>query len=644
MADPASYRPAPGTIPTQPGVYRFSDAFGNVIYVGKAKNLRSRLNSYFADPESLHFRTQTMVRTAERVDWTVVQTELEALQLEHTWIREYDPRFNVRFRDDKSYPWLIVTWSEEFPRAYVGRGAQKKGNRYFGPYGAAWAIRDTVDALLKLFPIRSCRPGVFRAAKASGQPCLLGDIGKCSAPCVGRISADEHRELVNAFCRAISGTSRPLIRRLRADMKTASADLEFERAAMIRDQIQALESVSEKHSIIFSDDTNLDAIALAQDDLEVAVQIFHVRAGRVRGERGWIADRADNAPASELMTSFLLQHYQASGTAEINAGPGIPTEILVSDLPEESIAKHLSQLREARVRIRVPQRGDKRVLVETVQNNAKQLLAQHKLRRASDLATRNRALTELQEALGIEQALLRIECYDISHTGGQDQAASMVVFEDGLPRKSEYRKYSIRGLDDANDVAAMKQVLMRRLSRLRNDELEADAEVQPTKTQRFSYPPSLIVVDGGQPQVAAAAAALEESGFTGRIALCGIAKRLEEVWLPDEPFPIILPRNSEGLYLMQRLRDEAHRFAITHHRSKRSKQQLESVLDQIPGLGKVRQSSIWQKFGSLTALRKASTEEIAAIPGIGPALAEAIADRVTQLDPAIDLATGEILD
>jgi excinuclease ABC subunit C len=655
---PLAYRPASGSIPEQPGVYRFSDAEGRVIYVGKAKSLRSRLNSYFADLSSLHSRTQSMVLTAARVDWTVVQTEVEALQLEYSWIKEYDPRFNVKYRDDKSYPWMAVTLSEEFPRVMVGRGPKKKGTRYFGPYSHAWAIRETVDLVLRVFPMRSCRPGVFKNHRQLGRPCLLGYIGKCSAPCVGRVTPEEHREIVDDFCQFMGGQASPMLRRLDREMRQASDHLEFEKAARIRDDIGALQRAMEQNAIVFQDGTDADVVAVAEDPLEVAVQIFHVRGGRVRGERGWVADRFDEGETGELIESFLLQLYSESdpNTTDRDA---VPREILVPALPPsvESLTELLTERRGSNVSIRVPQRGDKRALMETVARNASQALIRHKTTRAGDLSTRNRALEEIQEALELPTAPLRMECFDISNLQGTEVVASMVVFEDGLPRKSEYRRFVIRGVDGQNDVAAMHEVITRRFRRLLDDRSAMSAAeaaggdegpllVDPTTgaPRRFAYAPALVVVDGGPPQVAAAAQALDELGISD-VALCGLAKRLEEVWLPDLDEPVILPRTSEGLYLLQRLRDEAHRFAITHHRSRRSKSMVESLLDQIPGLGEVRRKALMTHFGSLKKLRQASVEEIAAVPGFGPKMAQSIKDALeaTPQREAINTATGEIL-
>jgi excinuclease ABC subunit C len=599
-----------------------------------------------------------MVETAARVDWTVVQTEVEALQLEYSWIKEFDPRFNIKYRDDKSYPWLAVTLSEEFPRVMVGRGAKRKGNRYFGPYAHAWAIRETVDLLLRVFPMRSCRPGVFKNHRQLGRPCLLGYIGKCSAPCVGRIDAADHRRIVEDLCSFLSGQAAPMLRKLDREMHQASEALEFERAARLRDDIGALQQAMEKNAIVLRDGTDADVIALAEDPLEVAVQIFHVRGGRVRGERGWVADRFDDSGTAFLIEQFLLQLY-ADTDPSVPDPATVPREILVPVLPEslDSLTRLFTERRGSTVEIKVPHRGDKRALMDTVSRNAGEALIRHKTARAGDLSTRNRALEELREALDLPTSPLRIECFDISNLQGTEVVASMVVFEDGLPRKSEYRRFVIRHVDGQNDVAAMHEVITRRFRRLLDDRRsltggaraddgeEGPLLIDPTTgaPRKFAYAPSLVVVDGGPPQVAAAARALDELGISD-VALCGLAKRLEEVWLPDSDDPVILPRTSEGLYLLQRLRDEAHRFAITHHRERRSKSMVESVLDQVPGLGEVRRKLLLNHFGSLKKLRAATVEEIAAVPGFGTKTAISIKQALEALPQreSINTATGEI--
>ncbi|SDR26235.1 Excinuclease ABC subunit C [Thermostaphylospora chromogena] len=629
-ANPLSFRPPAGTIPESPGVYRFKDAGGRVIYVGKAKNLRQRLNSYFADFAGLHPRTQTMLTTAAGVDWTVVSTEVEALQLEYSWIKEFDPRFNVKYRDDKSYPYLAVTMGEEFPRVQVLRGARRRDTRYFGPYSHAWAIRETVDLLLRVFPVRTCSTGVFRRAAQMGRPCLLGYIDKCSAPCVGRVTAEEHRRLAEDFCDFMAGDTARFIKQLEREMHEAAAAEEFERAARLRDDVQALRRALEKQAVVLGENTDCDVIALAEDQLEAAVQVFYVRGGRIRGQRGWVIDKVEETTPGELVEHFLLQMY---GDA---APEAVPREVLVAVEPPDvrAVAELLAEHRGGRVELRVPRRGDKKALMETVERNAKEALAQHKMRRASDLTTRSKALQEIADALGLDQAPLRIECYDVSHTMGEDVVASMVVFEDGLARKSEYRRFSIRGMSGEGDVAAIHEVILRRFRRYLEErtatgELDAPPSGEPIdpetgKPRKFAYPPNLVVVDGGPAQAAAAQRALDELGVDD-VAVCGLAKRLEEVWLPDDDHPVIMPRFSEGLYLLQRVRDEAHRFAITYHRAKRARNVKGSVLDNVPGLGPARRKALLRHFGSVKRLREADPAEIRQVPGIGPALAEAIA-------------------
>jgi len=633
VADPATYRPAPGSIPESPGVYRFRDEHGRVIYVGKAKSLRSRLNSYFADFSSLHPRTQTMVQTASRVDWTVVGTEVEALQLEYSWIKEFDPRFNVRYRDDKSYPYLAVTLNEDFPRVMVMRGAKRKGVRYFGPYSHAWAIRETVDQLLRVFPVRTCSAGVFKRQHQLDRPCLLGYIGKCSAPCVGRVSPEEHRLLAEDFCDFMAGNTTRFIKRLERDMREAAASQEYERAARLRDDVRALERALEKQAVVLPDTTDCDMIAFAEDELEAAVQVFYVRGGRIRGQRGWVVDKVEEVTTADLVEDFLIQIYSESES--------VPREVLVPALPpdEDAMTELLSEQRDGPVRLRVPQRGDKKALLETVARNAHEALKQHKTRRASDLTTRSRALQEIQDALGLDEAPLRIECYDVSNLQGTNVVASMVVFEDGLARKSEYRRFTIKAVEGQDDVRSIHEVILRRFRRYlaESEKLgeldtlgdpEEEGAHQPIdpetgRPRKFAYPPNLVLVDGGPPQVAAAQRALDELGVD-EIAVCGIAKRLEELWLPGEGDPVILPRNSEGMFLVQRVRDEAHRFAITFHRQRRSKSMTASELDNVPGLGPARRAALLKHFGSLKRLKDATPEQVAEVPGIGMRSAESI--------------------
>lgn len=660
MPDPSSYRPAPGTIPEAPGVYRFRDPAGRVIYVGKAKNLRNRLNSYFADTWSLHARTQQMVTTAGSVDWVTVGTEVEALQLEFSWIKEFDPRFNVKYRDDKSYPFLAVTLNEEFPRLQVMRGAKRKGVRYFGPYSHAWAIRETLDLLLRVFPARTCSTGVFKRSGQIGRPCLLGYIGKCSAPCVGSVSAEQHREIVDDFCDFMAGRTDTFVKRLEREMMQASEELEFEKAARLRDDIAALRRAMEKQTVVLGDGTDADVVAFAEDPLEAAVQVFHVRDGRVRGQRGWVVEKVEDLTTGDLVHHFCSQMY---GEGE---GEGdVPRELLVPALPDDAAAlgDWLSEHRGSHVSLRVPQRGDKRALLETVARNAGESLQRHKLRRAGDLTTRSKALDEIAEALGLDTAPLRIECFDVSQIQGTDVVASMVVFEDGLARKSEYRRFIVRGNPDGSgmdDLSAMSEVMRRRFARYKAeaglDRPEPEPETEPDddiatndlpgidpltgKPRRFAYPPQLIVVDGGEPQVNAVATVMADMGITD-VALCGLAKRLEEVWVPGDDFPVILPRTSESLYLLQRVRDEAHRFAITFHRQRRSKRMTTSALDSVPGLGETRRKALLRHFGSLKRLSAATPDEITEVPGIGRVTAEAVLAALNPPTAAVP-AAGDV--
>ncbi|WP_053165024.1 excinuclease ABC subunit UvrC [Streptomyces noursei] len=707
MADPSSYRPKPGQIPDSPGVYKFRDEHGRVIYVGKAKSLRQRLANYFQDLAGLHPRTRTMVTTAASVEWTVVSTEVEALQLEYSWIKEFDPRFNVKYRDDKSYPYLAVTLGEEFPRVQVMRGAKKKGVRYFGPYAHAWAIRETVDLLLRVFPVRTCSAGVFKRSAQIGRPCLLGYIGKCSAPCVGRISPEEHRELAEEFCDFMAGRTGAHIRRLERGMQEAAEEMEYERAARLRDDIGALKRAMEKSAVVLADATDADLIAVAEDELEAAVQIFHVRGGRVRGQRGWVTDKVEAVTTAGLVEHALQQLYGEE------QGDAVPKEVLVPALPEpvEPVTQWLTQRRGAQVSLRIPQRGDKKDLMVTVARNAQQALALHKTKRASDLTTRSRALEEIAQALDLDTVPLRIECFDISHLQGEDVVASMVVFEDGLARKSEYRRFQITGRigdtqvwhgEGQDDVRSMHEVIGRRFRRYLQEKQKSgewgeeqaaadhlgtaagDGAPDPTtavdastasaasesvdpaapvapadpadpgdrltdeegRPKRFAYPPQLVVVDGGAPQVAAARRAMDELGIDD-VAVCGLAKRLEEVWLPGEDDPVVLPRSSEGLYLLQRVRDEAHRFALTYQRNKRGKRLKSSPLDAVPGLGETRRQALLKHFGSLKKLRAATVDEICHVPGVGRKTAETVAAALATAPPpapAVNTATGEIIE
>jgi len=658
VADPSTYRPKTSEIPTDPGVYRFRDEQGAVIYVGKAKNLRARLTNYFQDLANLHPRTQKMVTTAASVQWTVVGNEVEALTLEFTWIKEFNPRFNVMFKDDKSYPYLAVSMGERFPRVQVTREARRKDTRYFGPYTKVWAIRDTIELLIRVFPVRTCSAGVFRRAQAQGRPCLLGYIDKCSAPCVGRISQSEHRALAQSMCDFLEGKASPILRQVESEMRRASAELDFETAAKKRDDLRALETVLERNTMVLNDGTDADIFALVSDELDAAVHVFHVRGGRIRGTRGWVVSRDDDASEAELMARLFEQIYselpdvpegrkrrieqaQAVSVDDVIHTPtrAVPREILVSVMPTEkgTIAEWLSEKRGAVVDIHVPKRGPKAQLMETVKENAKQALLLHKTRRSGDLAQRGQALDELAEYLDLPASPLRIECYDISHTQGQLQVGSMVVFEDGVPRKDAYRHFNIHGENGEgtpDDTSAMDEVLRRRFRRLLAEENGEDGEDEEGvafesgpvdasgRPRRFSYRPDLVVVDGGLPQVNAARDALESMGID--IPLIGLAKRLEEVWIPGEEFPLIFPRTSAALYMLQYLRDESHRFAITAHRKRRAKNQQRSVLDGIAGVGPSRQKALLRHFGSVKKIRESTPEQIAEVNGIGPSLGSVI--------------------
>ncbi|GAA4193757.1 excinuclease ABC subunit UvrC [Gryllotalpicola kribbensis] len=630
------YKPKTGEIPTSPGVYRFRDASQRVLYVGKAKNLRARLSNYFQPLRNLHERTRRMVTTAASVEWTVVGNEFEALQLEYTWIKEFNPPFNVVFKDDKSYPYLAVTLGENVPRALVTRSRKDKTSRYFGPYTKVWAIRETLDLMLKAFPMRSCSDGVFRRAEQTGRPCLLADIGKCAAPCVGRITREEHRELANEFVDFMSGSDQRYLRTLTKEMTDASAELNFELAARYRDRIQALTAVMEKTAVVLSDNVDADVFGIAHDELAAAVQQFIVRGGRIRGTRSWVVDKELDLELGELVETVLQNAYDGDFAP--------PREVIVPEVPDDSEA--LEQWLTARrtefdgasrggaVALRTAQRGDKAQLAQTAAINAKGALALYKTRRSADFTARSQALNVIQDALGMAEAPLRIECYDVSHLQGTNVVASMVVMEDGLPRKDQYRRFSIPETTD--DTDSIYQVLTRRLAYLKEEAAapvgERDDETGETRRKKFAYAPQLLLVDGGQPQVNAAKRALDESGVRG-IQLAGIAKRLEEVWLPDSDYPVILPRNSDALFLIQRIRDEAHRFAITYQRSTR-KRDISTVLGTVPGLGPARVKELLGHFGSVARLRQASVEAIAEARGIGPALAQAVYDTLHVADAA----------
>ena len=636
MTDPSSYRPESGTIPTSPGVYRFRDDRGRVVYVGKARSLRSRLNSYFSDFASLHPRTQSMLTSASSVDWVVVANEVEALALEFTWIKEYDPRFNVKYRDDKSYPYLAITVAEEFPRAAVVREPRRKGTRYFGPYAHAWAIRDTLDELSKVFGVRTCRDGVFKRAAQLGRPCLLGYIDKCSAPCVGRIDEVAYRERVDDMCRFLSGSTRPFVKALESSMQEAAEGQHYEEAARLRDRLGALRRVMERNAVVFDDGTDADVVAMHDEALEMGVQVFHVRSGRLVGERSFIVEKAEDIPLGGYVERVLQRLYTGPEGVDIDSARP-PREVLVSAAPDDarSLTAWLSDRRDGPVDIRVPQRGDKRSLMETATVNAQEALTRHRLKRSSDLTARSEALAQLQEYLQLVDAPLRIECIDVSTLQGTDTVASLVVFEDGLPRKGEYRSFIIKN-EQADDLTAVREVVERRFARVGKSSEERST---------FAYPPGLLVIDGGSPQVAAAQQALAEVG-SGDVPVVGLAKRLEEVWSPDSADPIILPRTSEALYLLQRVRDEAHRTAIAFHRKRRTARQRRSALVGISGLGEVKAKALLRHFGSVKAVRAASIEQLQEVAGIGPKLAEVIAQALASdtADSGSTNGSGEAVD
>ncbi|WP_291278414.1 excinuclease ABC subunit UvrC [Galactobacter sp.] len=628
MPDPSTYRPRTSEIPTEPGVYRFRDPHGRVIYVGKAKNLRQRLTSYFQHPRHLTPKTHTMVTTAGSVEWTVVGSEQESLQLEYTWIKEFSPRFNIMFRDDKTYPYLAVTMSEQYPRAMVMRGDRRKGTKYFGPFYPARAVRETLDLLLRVFPVRSCTPGVFKRAERSDRPCLLGYIGKCSAPCVGRISPKDHRDLAQQLCDFMAGDGKAAISELQRRMKAAAAEMDYESAARIRDDIKALQRVFERNVVVLDESVDADVFGIEQDDLEAAVQVFHVRGGRIKGQRGWVMEKVEDVSDTGLLQQLLEQVY-----GDLDDPDRIGAQVWVPWLPEdvEATEAFISGRRGRRVRLTVPQRGPKHELLETVHQNAKQALNLHKVRRAGDVTVRSAGLQQIQDALDLPEPPLRMEGYDNSHVSGTNVVGSMVVFEDGLPKKKDYRRFTVKGEAARDDTSSMYDVISRRFQHYL-DELSAEddlasgeiaAEDAAVSEQRFSYPPSLVVVDGGPPQVAAAQQALTDLGITD-VSVVGLAKRLEEVWVPGEEFPVILPRNSEGMFLLQRLRDESHRFAITFHRERRGRGMTESVLDSVPGLGPAKRKALLKHFGSVKRMRQADVEQLQSVKGVGPTLAQAV--------------------
>jgi excinuclease ABC subunit C len=622
-----AFRPDPGSIPDGPGCYQFKDGHGRVVYVGKAKSLRSRLGNYFQAWGSIAPRTRAMLEVARSVEWIVVDSEVEALHLEYTLIQRHRPRYNVRYRDDKSYPYLVLTTSEEVPRARVQRGRIAKGDRRFGPYAHAYAIRETLDLLLRVFPVRTCSQGVYDRAERTGRPCLLHHIDRCAAPCTGEVSHEEHRGLVDELGRFLDGDNAEVLRRLESEMHQAAERLEFEVAARRRDQLAAATRALERQQVVSDKPEDFDAIAVHEDELEAAVQAFFVRRGRLVGRKGWSVDKVEPLATSELLTSFILQLY-AERVDEV------PPQILVPEMPDDAdaLATLLAEQRRServgsrgrpiqRVRFHVPQRGGKLQFLTTVADNARESFERTRLKRAADFDSRSRALKELQEALDLEEAPLRIECFDISHLGGTEVVASMVVFEDGLPRKSDYRRFKLS--NDANDdFAAMREVLYRRFKRLAQERAKPvlDDEGQPRK---FAYPPNLVIVDGGAGQLSAALEGVAELP-TDDVAFAGLAKRFEELYLPDRRQPVSLPRGSEALFLVQRIRDEAHRFAVSYQRQRRTRSVRSSELDDVPGVGPARRKALLEAFGSVAALRRASVEDLMSVPGVSSTIAETV--------------------
>ena len=636
MTDPQSYRPS--NLPTDPGVYRFFDKDDKVIYVGKAKNLKNRINSYFGS--NLQIKTRRMVMTAVRVDWTIVNSELEALQLEFTWIKQFNPDFNVQFKDDKSYPYLAIDLDADFPRLFISRSKKQKGVKYFGPYSHAWALRSTFETLIKIYPVRTCSDSNFKTANRNKRQCLLGDIGKCSAPCVEWITKDDHRKLATDLTNFLEKSPTEISNRIEQEMLQAAKLEEFERAARLRDQLEAVNKAFESTDRFLNENINADVLAVYEDITHAALSQFNIKSGRITGSRSWIIDRSNLLEDEEIITAMIGKIYT-------DLVP--PQELILDQLPADvsSLQVWLGEKIGKSVTITKPLKGEKLEIVQLVKRNANQALIQYLSKRANDSAVSGGALTEIAEQLELAELPLRIECFDISNIQGTSMVASMVVFEDGQPKKSEYRRFSIDDESGFDDTRAMSHVITRRFKRYleeRNVDL-VESNVQGASRPKFAYPPQLVVVDGGKPQVNAAAKALRDLGITD-IALCGLAKRLEEVWLPYNSEPIIFPRHSEALYLLQKIRDEAHRFAINFHRSKRSKLMLDSLLDQIEGLGESRRKSLLDKFGSVSALKSAQVSEIAAVPGIGSKLAKTIFDNLNQQvnNEKIDMQTGEILD
>jgi excinuclease ABC subunit C len=609
-------RPETGSIPTRPGVYMFRDKAGRVVYVGKAKSLRSRLSNYFA--QELPPRTEAMVEAAVDVEWIVTDNEVEALHLELNLIKQHRPRYNVRYRDDKSYPYLAVTLDEEFPRARVMRGAKRKGVKYYGPFAHAYAIRDTLDLLLRTFPVRTCSQGVFDRCRRRNRPCLLFDIERCSGPCVGAVSPEDHRGIVDELCDFLDGNYKPVLQRLEDAMKGASSRQEYEVAAKLRDQLENVRKVIERQQMVSRETEDLDIVGVAEDELEAAFQVFFVRRGRVTGRKGFVVDKVEDLATSQLVGRFLERLYEEGG---------VPKRVLAPTEPEdrELIERWLSEMRGSRVRVQVPQRGEKRALLQTVTENAHQAFARHRLKRSTDFAARSRQLRELQQAIGMEEAPLRIECFDISNLGPTEAVGSMVVFEDGLAKRSDYRRFAIKWTEGQDDFAMIGEVIRRRFAR--HLEARAASAAVNGKPRRFAYPPNLVVIDGGKGQLNRAVEVMADLGVVG-VTTVSLAKRMEEVFVPGQSDPIMIPRSSEALYLLQSIRDEAHRFAVTYHRLKRTKKMTRSALDGIPGLGEVRKKRLLRHFGSVKRVREASPEELAEVQGLPRSVAQMVYDSL----------------
>jgi excinuclease ABC subunit C len=615
-------RPPAGTIPDAPGSYQFKDRDGRVIYVGKAKSLRSRLSNYFVNPVSLPPRTAQMVATADSVEWIQVDNDVEALMLEYSLIKQHRPRFNIRLRDDKSYPFLALTMDDEWPRAMVMRGQKRKGVRYFGPYGHAYAIRETLDLLLRTFPIRTCSDNKFQRHQRQGRPCLLFHIEKCSGPCVGEIEREHYDRLVAELAQFLEGDTQPILRRLEQAMKEAASTLEFEQAARLRDRLATVRKAIEKQQMVTEKPEDLDVVGITEDELEAAVQVFYVRRGRVVGRKGFVVDKVEDLSRNQLVGSVLEQLYAESPPL------GIPREVLVPDDPEDRdlYERWLSGLRGSRVAVRVPQRGDKRALQATVTRNAEEEFVRNRLRRSADHNSRARALNALQDALGLPDAPLRIECFDMSHIQGSDYVGSMVVMEDGLPKKSDYRRFKVKSVDGNDDYAAMEEVLTRRLTALLAERDRPLAEGE--RPRKFAYPPQLLLVDGGKGQLAVAQRVVEELGLEDEIPVASLAKQFEEVFVPGQADPIRIPRQSEALYLLQRVRDEAHRFAITYHRQLRAKRMTKSALDDIPGLGPARRKRLIAELGGVKGVKAAAPEDLRALSFLPDKVADAVSTKL----------------